>query len=196
MCFTTSTLILRKAYSVSRLYDWLKRSHMASKNPCAKRVTPETAYEVWQSYNGSFTYFVLKKYQFPEKEAQNPNAIWYCMVQSPITPKGEYSDVYVYSVKQGTAQIDNPLHRSLCVKGTSLHVLDEIGLAKYPVTELVLRDERLWQYLKLSIPPKHCEKVKRILEEHEITIVCIDAPDFVDLCLDDVQTTGGHDIEA
>jgi len=166
---------------------------MAVKNPCAKRVTPDTAYEVWQSYNGSFTYFVLKKYQSPEKEAQNPNAIWYCMVQSPITPKGEYGDVYVYSVKQGTARIDNPLHRTLCVKGASIQTLLEIGLSKYPVTELVLRDERLWQYLKLSIPPKHFDHVKWILEEHEIAIVCIDDPDFVEQCLDDVQMTRGED---
>lgn len=158
-------------------------------NPCAKQVTPENAYEVRQSYNQTFTYFVLKKYQSPENEAKNPYARWYCMVQSPITPKGEYGDVYVSTVKQGTARIDNPLHRFLCVKGTSIQVLDEIGLSKYPVTDLTLRDVRLWQYLKLSVPPKDFEKVKRILEEHEIAIVCIDAQDFVDLCLDDVQSS-------
>jgi len=78
-------------------------------NLCAKRVTPETAYEVWQSYDGTWTYFVLKKHQTPEREAQNPFARWYCMVQSPITPKGEYGDVYVTTVKDGTHQIDNPL---------------------------------------------------------------------------------------
>ena len=58
------------------------------------------------------------------------------------------------------------------------------------MTELVLADERLWQYLKLSIPPKDFDKVKRIFEEHEIAIVCIDASDFVAQCLTDVQTTG------
>ena len=82
---------------------------MASKNPCSKRVTPETAYEVWQSYNGSWTYFVLKKYQTPEKEASNLYARWYCLVQSPITPKGEYGDVYVATVKNGTHRVLNPL---------------------------------------------------------------------------------------
>ena len=163
---------------------------MAVKNPCAKRVTPETAYEVWQSYNGSFTYFVLKKYQSPEKEAQNPFARWFCMIQSPATPRGEYGDVYVAIVKEGTRHVDNPLHRTICVKGTSIKTLDAIGLSTYPVTELVLRDERLWQYLKLSIPPKDFHKVKRTLEEHEITIVCIDAPDFLDHCLTDVLTSG------
>jgi hypothetical protein len=78
-------------------------------NPCAKTVKPERAYEVWQSYDGTWTWFVLKKYQSPEKEAQNLYARWYCLVQSPITPKGEYGDVYVSTVKQGTRPIDNPL---------------------------------------------------------------------------------------
>ena len=163
-----------------------------SKNPCAKRVTPENAYEVWQSYSENWTYFVLKKYQTPEQEAKNPYARWYCMVQSPITPKGEYGDVYVSTVKLGTRQIDNPLHRTLCVKGTSNKTLEAIGLSTYPVTELVLTDVRLWQYLKLSIPPKDFDKVKLILEEHEIAIVCIDDQDFIDRCLTDVQTTGGE----
>jgi hypothetical protein len=162
---------------------------MAATNPCAKTVTPETAYEVWQSYDGSWTYFVLKKYQSPEKEAQNAFARWYCLVKSPITPNGEYGDVYVSTVKRGTRQVDNPLHRTLCVKGTSIQALDAIGLSHYSVTELVLADERLWQYLKLSIPPKDFQKVKRLLEEHEIAIVCIDAADFVDCCLTDVQTS-------
>ena len=163
---------------------------MATPNPCAKKVTPETAYEVWQSYDGTWTYFVLKKYQSPEKEAQNPYARWYCLVKSPITPNGEYGDVYVSTVKRGTRQIDNPLHRTLCIKGTSLQALDDIGLSAYPVTDLVLRDERLWQYLKFSIPPKDFKKVKRLLEEHEIAIVCVDTPDFLDCCLTDVQTSG------
>jgi hypothetical protein len=79
------------------------------KNLCAKRMMPENAYEVWQSSDKAWTYFVLKKYQSPEKEATNTFARWYCMVQSPITPKGEYGDVYVATVKDGTHQIENPL---------------------------------------------------------------------------------------
>ncbi len=80
---------------------------MASKYPCAKRVPPEQAYEVWQSYDESWTYFVLKKYQTPEKEEANPYARWYCMVKSPATPKGEFGDVYVSTVKQGTKKLEN-----------------------------------------------------------------------------------------
>src|SRR5947209_208183 len=163
---------------------------MAVKNPCAKRVTPENAYEVWQSYNGTFTYYVLKKYQSPEQEAQNPYARWYVMTKSPYTSeRGEYGDAYVATVTQGSHQIDNPLHRTICVKGTSIETLDEIGLSKYHVTELVLTDVRLWQYLQLSVPPKDFAKVKRLIEEHEIAIVCIDAQDVVARCLTDVQSS-------
>jgi hypothetical protein len=163
---------------------------MMSKNPCAKKVIPEEAYEVWQSFDGGWTYFVLKKYQSPEQEAKNTYARWYCLVKSPAVPRGEYGDVYVSTVKRGTQQTDNPLHRTLCVKGTSIKTLDEIGLSTYPVTELVLRNERLWQYLKLSVPPKDFAKVKRLLEEHEIAIICIDVTDFLDHCLSDVQSSG------
>jgi hypothetical protein len=77
------------------------------KNQCNKKVTPEQAYEVWS--NGTWTYFVLKKYQSPENEAKNPYARWYCMTTSPITPKGEYGDAYVSTVKTGTQLIPNPL---------------------------------------------------------------------------------------
>ena len=159
-------------------------------NPSAKRVTPETAYEVWQSPDASWTYFVLKKYLSPEKEAQNPFARWFCMIQSPAAPRGEYGDVYVAIVKEGTRHVDNPLHRFVCVKGTSIKTLDEIGLSNYTVTELVLTDERLKQYLKLSTPPNDFEKVKLMLEEQEIAVVCIDTPDFLDRCLTDVQSSG------
>ena len=86
---------------------------MADKNPCAKRVPPEQAYEVWQSFDGTWTYYVLKKYQSPEKEASNPFARWFCMVTSPATSeRGEYGDVYVSAVKNGTHKLDyNPRTR-------------------------------------------------------------------------------------
>jgi hypothetical protein len=131
------------------------------------------------------------RYKSPEAEAKDPYASWYCMVKSPATTeRGDYGDVYVSTVKRGTHQIDNPLHRTFCIKGTPIEALDAIGLSQYPVTDLVLRDVRLWQYLKISVPPKDYAKVKRLLEEHEIAIVCIDVPDFLDHCLTDVQTTG------
>jgi hypothetical protein len=132
----------------------------------------------------------LKKYQTPENEAKNPYARWFCIVTSPATPKGEYGDVYVKTVTLGTRQIDNPFNTTVCVKGTSLHTLEEIGFSMYSITELVLTDFRLWQYLKLSIPQKDVARVKHLLGEHSIAIVCMNSPDFVECCLTDMQTTG------
>jgi hypothetical protein len=78
------------------------------KNLCAKRMTPETAYEVWQ--NGTFTYWVLKKYQAPEQEAKNLHARWYCAVVSPFTEKTfQYGDTYVREITVGGYKIANPL---------------------------------------------------------------------------------------
>lgn len=89
---------------------------MTVKNPCAKTVTPETAYEVWQvtdhpDYGGCWTWFVLKKYQTPEREATNPFARWLCFVTSPYVPRGEYGDTYISSiVDTGAVKLDfNPL---------------------------------------------------------------------------------------
>lgn len=78
-------------------------------NPCAKTVKPAQAYEVYQTFDGACTYYVLRKYQTPTKEAQNPFARWYCMVISPACPKGEYGDSYVSTVRNGTILIANPL---------------------------------------------------------------------------------------
>ncbi|HYU73467.1 MAG TPA: hypothetical protein VEL31_12375 [Ktedonobacteraceae bacterium] len=159
-------------------------------NPCSKWVEPEEAYEVWQSFDGTWTYFVLKKYQSPEQEATNPYARWFCMVKSPsTTERGDWGDVYMSTVKRGTRRVDNPLHRTMCLKGTSITTLENIGLSTYRVTDLALTDERLGHYLKLSIPPKAFAKVKRLLEKHEIALVCIDAPDCVERCLTDVQSS-------
>jgi hypothetical protein len=69
----------------------------ATKNPCAKTVKPENAYEVWQGHG--WTWYVCKKYQTPEKEATNRYARWFCYVTSPLCPEGEYGDVYVSEIK-------------------------------------------------------------------------------------------------
>ena len=82
---------------------------MAAKNLCAKTVKPEEAYEVWQSFDGSWTWYVLKKYQSPEKEATNQYARWFCKVVTPIVPNGEFGDVYVSAITDNAHQIPNPL---------------------------------------------------------------------------------------
>jgi len=67
------------------------------KNECAKKRPKDNPYEIWSGPNG-FIWKVLKKYQNPEKEAQNPYARWYCFVTSNIYPPGEYGDVYVREI--------------------------------------------------------------------------------------------------
>jgi hypothetical protein len=87
-----------------------------TKNPCAKTVKPEQAYEVWRvenhpAYDGQWTWYVLKKYQSPEKEAANEWARWLCFVTSPYVPNGEYGDTYIQDIKDtGAVKLDfNPL---------------------------------------------------------------------------------------
>lgn len=71
----------------------------SKKNLCAKTVTKENAYEVWQSPDGSWTWYVLKKYQTPELEKTNPYARWFCNVVSPMTgPNGETGDCYINDI--------------------------------------------------------------------------------------------------
>jgi hypothetical protein len=75
-------------------------------NPCGKTVTRENAYEVWRTPDGSWTWYVLKKYQSPEKEAQNPYARWFCDVVSPFVGEaGEMGDVYVHDIKGSAVKI-------------------------------------------------------------------------------------------
>ena len=74
-----------------------------NKNLCAKTVKPENAYEIWQA--GDWVWYILKKYQTPEKEKDNPFARWFCLVKTPIVPNGEYGDVYVNDIKENAIQI-------------------------------------------------------------------------------------------
>src|SRR5579859_6999201 len=89
-------------------------------NPCAKTVTPEYAYEVWRSFDATFTYWVLKKYQTEEYEKNNPFARWYVWATSPAIPgSGEYGDMYVEQITKNCVQINNPLCRYLCIHPTT-----------------------------------------------------------------------------
>lgn len=76
-----------------------------SKNLCSKTVKRENAYEVWQTLDGSWTWYCLKKYQTPENEAQNQYARWFCDVVTPIVPEGELGDVYVHEIKLNARRI-------------------------------------------------------------------------------------------
>lgn len=75
------------------------------KNPCGKTVDIAHAYEIWQTIDGFWTWYVLKKYQSPEKEATNQYARWFCNVVTPIVPSGELGDVYVSEIKRHAIRI-------------------------------------------------------------------------------------------
>ncbi len=76
------------------------------KNLQGKTVKRENAYEVWQSADGSWTWYVLKKYQNPEAEAKNQYARWFCDVTSPFVGEGgELGDVYVSEIKSVAKRI-------------------------------------------------------------------------------------------
>jgi len=65
----------------------------ATKNTCAKSRPVTNPYEIW--VEGGWEWRVLKKYQAPHKEKENPYARWFCAVKSPYT-FGSYDmgDVY------------------------------------------------------------------------------------------------------
>lgn len=66
------------------------------KNEQAKTRPASNPYEVWEA--GDWTWLVLKKYQTPTKEAQNPFARWFCKVVTPYAPEGDLGDVYVRDI--------------------------------------------------------------------------------------------------
>ena len=73
-----------------------------AKNLCGKTVKRENAYEVWQSLDGTWTWYVLKKYSINDDK---PFARWFCDVVTPIVPEGEMGDVYVSEIKQNARKI-------------------------------------------------------------------------------------------
>ena len=72
------------------------------KNACAKTVKRADAYEVWQSRDGTWTWYVLKKWQADDDK---PFARWFCDVVTPIVPGGEMGDVYVAEIKRNARRI-------------------------------------------------------------------------------------------
>jgi len=70
------------------------------KNECNKTRSLDDPYEVWKGLAG-FEWRVLKKYQNPERESENPYARWYCAVKSDFTyGEFEHGDVYVSDIKE------------------------------------------------------------------------------------------------
>jgi hypothetical protein len=70
---------------------------MKQKNLCGKTRPANNPYEIWKSFDGSWEWRVLKKYQIDDNK---PFSRWFCMVKSPYVPDGEMGDVYVSEIKQ------------------------------------------------------------------------------------------------
>lgn len=73
------------------------------KNLQAKTVTRANAYEVWQTPDGTWTWYVLKKCQANDDQEY---ARWFCDVTSPIVgEQGELGYVYVAEIKTWAIKI-------------------------------------------------------------------------------------------
>ncbi len=68
------------------------------KNECGKLRSIGNPYEIRESSDG-WEWRVPKKYQTPEKEAQNPYVRWFCAVKSPFTHGDfDWGDTYVRDI--------------------------------------------------------------------------------------------------
>ena len=71
-----------------------------NKNLCNKTRNVENPYEIYRSLLlPGWEWRVLRKYQSPEKEANDPLARWFVAVKSPLTyGEWEYGDSYVREI--------------------------------------------------------------------------------------------------
>jgi len=83
------------------------------KNLCGKTRPITDPYEIWKSFDGTWEWKVLKKYQKPSRELKNRFARWFCAVSSPYTHGSyELGDVYVHEIASSAERhfpdIDDP----------------------------------------------------------------------------------------
>lgn len=75
------------------------------KNECGKTRPVEDPYEIWENPRSGFVFRVLKKYQRPDKEAENPYARWFVATKSPFTyGNWELGDGYVRDITRNSIQ--------------------------------------------------------------------------------------------
>ena len=87
---------------------------MASKNKCAKTRKIDDPYEIWKcrmdfGYGDilEIEYRILKKYQSPKGEAENPFARWFTAARSEATHGNwEYGDTHVRDILSTGRRID------------------------------------------------------------------------------------------
>ena len=82
------------------------------KNPWGKTRPKSNPYAIYRNTEG-WEWRVLKAYQSPAKELNNPHARWHCFVTTPMCPEGEYGDTYVNEIlsagiKVGEGQVEGP----------------------------------------------------------------------------------------
>jgi hypothetical protein len=84
-----------------------------AKNLRGKTVDRDHAYQVWQTMDGSWTWYVLKEYSADENK---PYGRWFTLVTSPfVGERGELGDTYISDVKanarriKGTSQAEDAL---------------------------------------------------------------------------------------
>jgi len=76
------------------------------KNLCGKTRGVNNPYEVWVL--GDWEWRVLKKWQKPDKEAENMYARWFCAVKSPMTYNGyDMGDTYVRDIMDSAVKLDD-----------------------------------------------------------------------------------------
>ena len=75
------------------------------KNQCGKTRPVEDPYEILENPRSGFVFRVLKKYQRPDKEAENPYARWFVATKSPFTyGNWELGDGYVRDITRNSIQ--------------------------------------------------------------------------------------------
>ena len=73
------------------------------KNLCGKSRPESDPYEVWESFDGQWTWKVLKKWQADDNK---PYARWFCAVTSPFTyGDSELGDVYASEIMKAGVRI-------------------------------------------------------------------------------------------
>jgi hypothetical protein len=83
-----------------------------AKNLCGKTRDVEHPYEIWEA--DGWEWRVLKKYQTPEKEQENPYARWFLATKSPYTygdfelGDGYVKDVTDYAVCTFKEELEKP----------------------------------------------------------------------------------------
>lgn len=80
-----------------------KEARQRVKNLCAKTRDKDNPYEVWRSYDDSWEWRVLKKWQTDDNK---DFARWFCAVKSPFTYGGfELGDCYVRDIVQHARKV-------------------------------------------------------------------------------------------